>query len=273
MTHRAAVVLTDDHILSHVHQTTGEVAGVSRPQGGVHQTLASSVGGDHVLGDRQTLTEIGADRKVDDLALRVRHQAPHAHQLTHLGHVSPGAGVGHHPHRVQRCVLVKVLFDGIHQTLVGLGPGVDHLGVALHLGDFTQAIALFGGRDLFLRLTQQVLLGLRNAQVLHGDGHGRLGGIAEAEILELVRHLGGHSRAVILVSPGHQMLEGPLVDDVVSERRRGLGQWTGCALRSWGGVLGRLGGLAGLGSGHGCAQIRRREVREDGRVRRRPQRR
>ena len=110
----AAVVLTDDHILGNVHQTTGEVSRVSGAQRRIHQTLTGAVGGDDVLGDRQTLTEVGADRKVDDFTLRVGHQAAHAHQLTHLGHVSPGTGVGHHPHRVQRCVLVKILFDGIH---------------------------------------------------------------------------------------------------------------------------------------------------------------
>ena len=256
---RAAVVLTDDHILGNVHQTTGEITGVGGAQRRIHQTLPGAIGGDDVLGDRQTLTEVGADRKVNDFTLRVGHQAAHAHQLTHLGHVSPGAGVGHHPHRVQRCVLVKVLFDGIHQTLVGLGPGVDHLGVTLHLGDFTQAIALFGGRDLFLGLAQQILLRLGHLEVVDGDRHSRLGGVLEAEILEVVGHGRRHRRAVVLVGPGDELLEGPLVDDLVAERRWGLRERTRCA---HGSLFGGLGGFAGFGlagfrgRGHGCARIR-----------------
>ena len=218
----AAIVLTDDHILGNVHQTTGEVARVSGAQRRIHQTFPGAVGGDDVLGDRQTLTEVGADRKVNNFALRVGHQAAHAHQLTHLGHISPGTRVGHHPHRVKRCVLVKILFDSIHQTLICLGPGVDHLGVTLHLGDFTQAITLFGGCDLFLSLSQQVFLGLRHLEVVNRDRHSSLGGVLEPKILEIVRHRGRHCRAVVLVRPGHQLLQRPFIDDMVPEWRWGL---------------------------------------------------
>ena len=87
----AAVVFTDDDVLGDVDQTAGEITGVSRAKRGVHQALTGAVGGDDVLGDREAFAEVGANRKVDDFPLRVGHQAAHAHQLTHLGHVSPGA--------------------------------------------------------------------------------------------------------------------------------------------------------------------------------------
>ena len=188
MARGAAVVFANDDVLSHVHQATGQITGVSCSQGGVHQTLTGAVGGDDVFGDRETFAEVGADRQVDDLALGIGHQAPHAHQLSHLGHVSPGAGVGHHPDRIQRCVLVEVLLDRIHQTLIGLSPGVDDLGVTLHLRDLTQPVTLLRGCDLLLGLSEQGFFRLGNLQIVHGNRNRRLSGVAEAEILELVGH-------------------------------------------------------------------------------------
>ena len=256
----AAVVLPHDHVLGHIHQTAGQVAGVGGAQGGVHQTLAGAVGGDHVFGDRQTLTEIGADRKVDDFALGVGHQAAHAHQLTHLGHVPPGAGVGHHPDRVERVVVVEVLLDLFHQTLVGLGPGVDHLGVAFHLGDLTEAVALLGVGDLLLGLLQQAGLLTGDAQVVHGDRHGGLGGVVEAQVLQFVRHRGGGGGAVVLVGPRHQIPQLFLVDRAVAERRGRLAQGSGGAEHRCGGFLSSgllaalLAGFLGGSGGHGCAR-------------------
>ena len=138
--HGAAVVLSNDHVLGDVNQTAGEVAGVSRAQRRVHQALTGAIGRDHVLRDRESFSEIGADRKVDDLPLRVRHQTAHAHQLTDLGHIAPSPRVGHHPNRVERIVVVEVLFDSINQTLVGLSPRIDHLGVTLNLCDDTKPV-------------------------------------------------------------------------------------------------------------------------------------
>ena len=159
----AAVFLAHDHILGHVHQTAGEVARVGGAQGRIHQTLTGAVGGDHVFGDREPLAEVGADRYVDNLALGVGHQAPHPHELTHLGHVAPGAGVGHHPHRVERVVVVEVLFDFFDQTLVGFCPGVDHLGVPFHLSDLPEPVTLLGVGDLLFCLLQQAHLFARDA--------------------------------------------------------------------------------------------------------------
>ena len=257
----AAVVLTHDHVLGDIHQTTGEISRVSGAQGRVHQTLAGAVGGDDVFRDRQTLAEVGADRKVDDLALRVCHQATHAHQLAHLGHVSPGTGVGHHPHRIEWIVLVEVLLDRIHQTLIGLGPGVDDLGVPLNLRDHTKAIRLLGGSDQLLCLSQQILLRLRDFQVIHRDRHRSLGGVFEAKILELVGHGGCGRRAVVFVSPGNQLFQAFLINHSVSERWGSLRQGAGL-LRSGSrslGCLGSLGGLGGLtgfgrGGGHDSAE-------------------
>ena len=96
----AAVLLADDHVLRHVHQTPGEVPGVGGAQRGVGQALAGAVGGDEVLQHRQALAEAGLDRARDGLALGVGHQTAHAGDLPDLHRVTTGAGVDHHPDRV-----------------------------------------------------------------------------------------------------------------------------------------------------------------------------
>ena len=81
---RAAILLGDDAVLRHVDQTAGQIAGVRRLQRGVGQTLAGAVGRVEVLEHRQPLLEVGDDRRLDDLARRLGHQAAHAGKLLHL---------------------------------------------------------------------------------------------------------------------------------------------------------------------------------------------
>ncbi len=80
----AAVLLVDDHVVSHINQTTGQITGVGGLQSRVGQTLSGTVGGDEVLQHRQTLLEVGQNRVLDDLTalgtalLRLGHKATHA---------------------------------------------------------------------------------------------------------------------------------------------------------------------------------------------------
>jgi hypothetical protein len=76
--HGAAVDLGDDHVLGHVHQTAGQVAGVGRLEGRVGQALSGAVGGDEVLKHREAFAEAPRDGRLDDLARRLGHQAAHA---------------------------------------------------------------------------------------------------------------------------------------------------------------------------------------------------
>ena len=93
---RAAVDLVDDDVLRHVGELAGEVARVGGLQGGVGQALAGAVGRAEVLEHRQAFAEVGLDRRLDDLAGRLGHQAAHAAELADLVDVAAGAGDGHH---------------------------------------------------------------------------------------------------------------------------------------------------------------------------------
>ena len=113
---RLAVVVADDHVLRDVDETPRQVSRVGRAQRRVGETLAGAVGRDEVLEHREAFHEVGLDRTLDDLALRIRHQAAHAGELADLRERAAGAGVGHHEDRVQlveraspsRCATVSV---------------------------------------------------------------------------------------------------------------------------------------------------------------------
>ena len=132
-------VLGDDDVLGHVDQAPGQVARVGGLQRGVGQTLAGAVGRDEVLEHRQPFAEVGANRRLDDFARRLGHQAAHAGQLADLLLAAAGARVGHDVDRVERPALtVELLHLGEH--LVGdlLGhvrPHGDDLVLALAVGD------------------------------------------------------------------------------------------------------------------------------------------
>src|SRR5207249_3666546 len=73
----AAILDADDDVLRHVHATTRQVARVRRPDGGVGETLSSTVRRDEVLEDREALAEVRTDRQVDDAALGVGDEPTH----------------------------------------------------------------------------------------------------------------------------------------------------------------------------------------------------
>ena len=118
---RLAVVRADDHVLSDVDQTPGQITRVGRPQRRVGEALAGAVGRDEVLEHRQALHEVGLDRALDDLALRIRHQAAHPGELADLLERSARSRVGHHEDRVE---LVEVVLHRLGD-LVG-GPVPEH---------------------------------------------------------------------------------------------------------------------------------------------------
>ena len=111
---------------------------------GVGQTLAGAVGRVEVLENGQAFLEVRDDRRLDDLARRLGHQAAHAGKLAHLGRRTARARMATSCRSSSsasggRSVVELDRLDAGHH-LVGdlfraLGPGVDDLVVLLALGD------------------------------------------------------------------------------------------------------------------------------------------
>src|SRR5690606_22067966 len=168
---RLAVVLGDDRVLRHVDETTGQITRVRRLERGVREALTRTVRRDEVLENRQTLAEVRGDRRLDDLAARLRHQAAHAGELTDLPVATASARVGHHEDGVEARDLHGVARLGVHElvrrdvldeilrdAVRGLGPDVDDLVVALTVGDQTLLVLLDDRLHVRLSRREDVLL-------------------------------------------------------------------------------------------------------------------
>ena len=196
---RAAVVLGDDAVLRHVDQTAGQVTRVRRLERRVGQTLAGAVRRDEVLEHREPLAEVGGDRRLDDLARRLGHQAAHAGQLANLLRRTARTRVRHDVDRVERRaaplfagLVVDQLFRAdLRHHLFGdllrhLRPDVDDLVVALAVGDETFGVLLLDLLDVLLRRLEQLDSCARNQQVVDADRDTRLGRVGVAQRPQLV---------------------------------------------------------------------------------------
>ena len=190
---RLAVLLADDHVLRDVDETPRQVARVGGAERRVGEALAGAVGRDEVLEHRQALHEVRLDRPLDDLALRIRHQAAHAGELAELRERAAGAGVGHHVDRVQ---LVEVVDHRVRDLVGGLGPDRRDLLVALRLGDEPLVVRVLDARDPLLVAREDLLLVRRDDDVVLRDRHAGERAVAEAEVLDRVEDVGHRVRAV-----------------------------------------------------------------------------
>src|SRR4051812_9331036 len=191
----AAVLDPDDDVLCDVDQTPGQVTRVGRAQGGVREALTGTVGRDEVLEDREAFGEVRLHRTLEDLALRIRHQAAHTGELADLLERASGSRVGHHVDRVE---VIEVL-DHLLTDLVGRRvPLLDDRVVALFLSDQAHVVLVVDLRDLALVAVQDLLLDRRNDGVVLGDRDAGLGREVEAQLLERVQHGRGRVSAVLL---------------------------------------------------------------------------
>ena len=211
---RLAVGLVDDHVLGDVDQAPRQVARVGRPQRRVREALAGAVGRDEVLEHRQALHEVGLDRALDDLALRVGHQAAHAGELADLLERSARSRVGHHEDRVE---LVEVALHRLGDLVGRRVPQVGRGLLALLGGDPPLLVLADDvGGPLLVALEDLLLVGRRDDVVL-GHGDPRLGGVVEAELLERVEHQRDRRGAVGLDERGDHVVDVALLQRVVDE--------------------------------------------------------
>ena len=192
------VILGDDQILSHVHQTAGQVTGVRRLQGGIGQTFTGTVSGDEVLEYVQALTEVTGDRRFDDGTIRLRHQTTHTGQLTNLCRGAPRTGIGHHKDRVEGTLLFVLAVTVFHHfdaqvfhhclgdLVVGTGPDIHHLVITLTTGYQTGSKLLLDLANLVFGRVDHGVLGIRDHHVFHTNGGTGQGGFAEAQVHQLV---------------------------------------------------------------------------------------
>ncbi len=211
---RLAVVGADDHVLGDVDQAPGEIARVRGAQRGVGEALAGAVGGDEVLEHRQALHEVGLDRALDDLALRIRHQAAHSGELADLLERSARSGVGHHVDRVE---LVEVVLHRLGDLVGRPVPEHAELLLAVLLGE--QAVVVLGLDldHLLLVAVEDLLLVRRRDDVVLRDRDPGLGREVEPELLERIQRLCDRGRAVGLDQVEDDRVDLTLLQRVVHE--------------------------------------------------------
>ena len=186
----AAIVLGYDAVLRHVDEAPGEITGVRGLERRVGKALARAVRRVEVFENRQPLLEVGDDRRLDDLAGRLGHEAAHAGELAHLLLGTARAGVRHHVDRVDRLLAARRLIvlngrDAVHHLLgdaVGaFRPGIDDLVVFLHLRDQAVIILLLVVENERLGVGDDLLLRLGDEHVVLAEGDAGLIGVMEAK--------------------------------------------------------------------------------------------
>src|SRR5690606_1052397 len=217
----AAVLLAHDDLVCDVDELPREVARVGRAERRVGPALAGAVRGDEVLEDVEALAEVRADRQLDGLARRVRHQATHAGELADLLGVTTRARLGHHVERVERHVLLEVLEHGVLDLLRGVVPQADDLVEALALREEAALGRLLDAGQLALGLLDQLLLLLGDRHVVDADRDARGRRELEAVLLQAVEEGGGALDAEALEALDDEVAQRvPLVDGVVADQVR-----------------------------------------------------
>ena len=171
---------------------------------------------DEVLEHREALHEVGLDRPLDDLALRVGHEAAHPGELADLVERASGARVGHHEDGVRREQV------GLHRVgdLVGrLRPDRDDALLALFLGHQAALVLALDLRDLLLVAGEDLLLRGRDHDVVLRDGDPGACRVLEGERLDRVEHRRDRVGAVLADEPVDERVELPLRERAVDDER------------------------------------------------------
>ncbi len=221
--HGAAVVLGDDHVLGHVDQPAGQVPGVGRLERGVGETLAGPVRRREVLEHGQAFAEVRDDRRLDDLARRLGHEAAHARELADLLLGAPRPGVRHHVDRVELAVFgprLHLLEQLVGDLLRDVRPDVDDLVVALAVGDHAVLVLLLHVRHLAPRALDQRPLRGRDLHVDDTDAEPRQRRVPEADVLQLVEERHRRLVAEAVVAIGDELADLLLLQLPVHEAER-----------------------------------------------------
>ena len=168
----------------------------------------------------EAFAEVGSDRRLDDFAGGLGHQAAHAGKLPDLLFRSARAGIGHDVNRVDDAFLVLALHGLEH--LLGdffgdVAPDGDDLVVALAVGDGAVQVLLLHLDDFLFGVLDQREFVAGDDHVVDADGDSRLGGVQEAQFLQFVQHLHGALEAKTQVAVIAELLHALFLDQAVDE--------------------------------------------------------
>ena len=99
---RAAVFFQHNNIVRYVEEASRQISCACGIERGVGQTFAGAVRRDEVLQDVQAFAEVRGDRRLDDRAVGLGHQAAHAGELLHLLRRTASARMAHHVNEIGR---------------------------------------------------------------------------------------------------------------------------------------------------------------------------
>ena len=182
----------DDDILRHIDQPPRQVSRIGRLQRRIRQSFARAVRGNEVLQHGQSFTEIGRDRRFDDFARWLGHQAAHSGQLADLLFASASAGIGHDVNRIEfksAFILLRHLAEHfIRNFFRDIRPDIDDLVVAFAVGNGAVLVLFFHLDDAFPGVVDQFAFVVRHDQIVNADGDAGLGGMQESEIFQVIQH-------------------------------------------------------------------------------------
>ena len=152
--------------------------------------------GDEVFEDLEAFPEVGPDRRLDDLARRLGHEATHPGKLPDLLGRAPGARVCHHVDGVKGTfTLGPLIFQGgnnlIGYLLCDLGPDIDDLVVPFTVGDETLRVLGLDLGNIFFSSGHQFSFPGGNVHIIHADRQAGLRGVGKAEGLEVIEQVNG----------------------------------------------------------------------------------
>ncbi|CAB4679769.1 unannotated protein [freshwater metagenome] len=177
----STIDLTDDQFLSNVDQTAGEVTRVGGTKCGVDQSLTGTRSSNEVLECLEALTEVLLDGSRNHVAARVGHEATHACDLTHLGHVSTSTRTNHHVDWVE-ALRLELKFHGRLNFGGGVGPNANFHVATLAIGDDASAELVLDLVGLLFELVEDGTLVLWRLDVVdrHGDAALRCEAVAHS---------------------------------------------------------------------------------------------
>ena len=156
--------------------------------------------GNEVFQNGQAFSEVSLYRKFDGTAGRVAHQSTHTAKLTNLSHASAGAGVCHHPDRVE---LVNAFLEALFDFIRSVFPGFDARLVTFVFGEPAAAVFVFDAENFLFGFVNDLLFCGRDVHVEHGRGERADGAVLVALRFDFVQNLRSSRCAFTLEASGN----------------------------------------------------------------------